>query len=623
MLRPDPDGTADARRVGRGLLATGLAGIAVLAAGLGWWLADEDPPAPPAPQRALSVLVQPDLELLDIAVSSDGQQLAYTALRDGRSRLYARSLDRFEAVELPDTAGAEQPFFSPDGSAIGFFTGPHLKWSPVPTDADRPPGGPTVVAELSGVPAGGYWSDDGTIVIGGPGAAGLLTVPAGGGTPTPITTVDTVSGETAHGWPQWFDEDHLLFTIGRRGQDPRLALLHRETGRIRTLLLADGGGFAVEPNTLVFARRGEIFAATIDPDLLDDEAAAGADRDPLSLSPRPVLGGVASSGFGSHGLGRARFAAARDGALVFVPPAVTAGDNRLVFVDRDGRSELIDPVNDQHQTPRLSPDGRRIAFSAVTTILQRDLWLLDLDDGTRRRLTDSAGDNHSPLWSRDGRSITFASSRTGLQQIFRRLLPTSDVAEPILRGDLRTPGSWSPDGRHLAFHEPHPERDRDIWIWSGSAGNEPEPWLATPANERAPAYSPNGHWIAYVSDGAGTDGDQVYVRAAPAGANDAPLRVSPAGGTEPVWERTGSRLFFRRGRSLYETSIRPAADGQPAANGTALIFDGPFLADPLGNLPTYDITSDGRFVMMELASRPNVIQIVTGWRPTVFPPPAD
>ena len=228
----------------------------------------------------------------------------------------------------------------------------------------------------------------------------------------------------------------------------------RQDGSVRCCSRTAAGSRS-EPNTIIFARRGEIFAATIDPDLLDDEptagddtgSGAGADRDPLTLLPRPVLEGVASSGIGSHGLGRARFAAARDGALVFVPPAVTAGENRLVFVDRNGRSEPIDPVSDHHQTPRLSPDGRRVAFSAVTTILQRDLWLLDLDDGTRHRLTDSAGDNHSPLWSRDGRSITFASSRTGLQQVFRLRLSTPGAAEAILHGD-------SPHARIMVSRRP-------------------------------------------------------------------------------------------------------------------------------------------------------------------------
>ncbi len=642
--RFDPDGTTDARRIGRALLVVGLAGTAVLAAGLAWWFTADDPPAPPAARRALSVLVPDDLELLDIAISPDGQRLAYTAIRDGRARLYVRPLDRFEAMELPDTAGAEQPFFSPDGSAIGFFAGPHLKRSAVPAASDPPPQAPAVVAELTGIPAGGYWRHDSTIVLGGPGAAGLLAVPAGGGTAMSITTVDTVSGETAHGWPQRFNDDHLLFTIGRQGRDPRLALLHVETGRIRPLLLADGGGFLVEPNTIVVARRGEIFAATLDQDLLDDlddSSATPADRPSdiavalgapaddgmdgaaLALSPRPVLRGVASSSVGFRGLGRARLAAARDGTLVFVPPAVTAGNSRLVLVDREGRAEPIDNVVAQHQTPRLSPDGRRVAFGATTTILQRDLWLLDLADDSRRRLTEDAGDNHSPLWSRDGRSITFASSRTGLQQVFRLRLPEFETAGPILAGDLRTPGSWSPDGRRLAFHEPHPDRRRDIWTWRDGGDDGPEPWLATDANERAPAYSPDGRWIAYVSDGETGDDDQVYVRAAAGNATVEPLRVSVAGGTEPVWARTGSLLFFRRGRSLYEARMRADPDGRPAADAPALLFEGPLLTDTLGNLPAYDVTFEGQFVMMELASRPNVVQIVTGWRTAVFPPSPD
>lgn len=641
---PVPDGTADARRTGRALLIAGLTGIAVLAAGLGWWLAEDDPTSPPAARRALSVLAPDELELLDIAVSPDGQQLAFTAIRDGRARLFVRPIASFEAVELPDTAGAEQPFFSPDGSAIGFFAGTQLKRSAVPSEADQPLPAPAPVAELAGIPAGGHWRHDGTIVFGGPGNAGLLAVPSDGGTPAAITTVDTGSGETAHGWPQRFDDDHLLFTIGRRGRDPRVAVVHVETGRSRSLLLADGGGFLVEPNTIAVARRGEIFAARVDQDLLenlDDPDAAPADRPSdiaialgapedagmdgaaVALSPRPVLRGVASNAFGFHGLGRARFAAARDGALVFVPPAVTGGASRLVLVDRDGRAEPIDSVVAQHQTPRVSPDGRRIVFGATTTILQRDLWLLDPADGSRQRLTENAGDNHSPVWSRDGRSITFASSRTGLQQVFRLRLREFETSGPLLAGDLRTPGSWSPGNRRLAFHELHPDRRRDIWTWRDGDDDDPEPWLTTDANERAPVYSPDGRWIAYVSDGEAAGGDQVYIRAATAGAGAPPVRVSPAGGTEPVWAETGDVLFFRRGRGLYEAPIDNDAGGRAAAGGPALLFEGTFLADALGNLPAYDVTSEGRFVMMELASRPSVVHIVSGWHAAVFPAPRD
>ena len=303
---------------------------------------------------------------------------------------------------------------------------------------------------------------------------------------------------------------------------------------------------------------------------------------------------------------------------------MTAGNNRLILVDRDGRAEPIDNVVAQHQTPRVSPDGRRVAFGATTTILQRDLWLLDLADGSRRRLTADAGDNHSPLWSRDGRSMTFASSRTGLQQVFRLSLPEFETSGPILAGDLRTPGSWSPDGRRLAFHELHPDRRRDIWTWRAGGDDDPEPWLATDANERAPAYAPDGRWIAYVSDGETGDGDQVYVRAAAGDPNAEPLRITASGGTEPVWAPTGSTLFFRRGRSLYEVAIHAGDGERPAADTPTLLFDSPFLREPFGNLPAYDVVPDGdRFVMLELVSRPNVIQIMSGWRGVVFPPAPD
>ena len=576
-----------------------------------------DPPAEPPPRRAVSIRVPSEVELLDVAVSADATRAAYTAIEDGRTRLYVRRLDRFEATVVPGTEGATQPFFSPDGAAVGFFADGFLKTAPLAASGAEP----AIVCRVPGGPAGGTWGTDGAIVFGGPGRSGLQQVPAGGGEPVALTVVDEAGGETAHGWPHLIDGRRILYTVGRTGRDPRLAVVDRETGDTRLLLLADGAGFAVEPSAIVFARRGEVFAATVD--VVDDDDDARA-----APAPRPVLQGVATSGAGYRGLGRSRFAAARDGTLVFVPPRATGGDNRLVRVDRRGRSEPLDDVVDQHQTPRLSPDGQRVAFAATTAILRRDLWLLDLASGSRRQLTAEAGDNHSPLWSRGGAALTFASSRAGLQQLFRLRLPDLDTGGPLLGGDLRAPGSWSPDGRRLAFYEVHPDRARDIWTWrEGEGGGEgAAPWLATGANERAPAFSPDGRWIAYVSDGELRDGDQVYVRAAGDDPGAPPLRVSPAGGAEPVWAKTGATLFHRRGRGLYRVEITGDDRGRPVASEPEHLFDGAFVADPLGNLPAYDVASDGgagdgeRFLMLELASRAEVVHLLTGWRGEVFPP---
>ena len=591
----------------RTLLATAtLAGLAGAAIGGGalWLLLREPPPAPPPP-RAVSIQVPSDRDLLDVAVSADARRIAYTAVRGGRAGLYVRRLDRFDARAVPGTEGASQPFFSPDGGTVGFFAEGLLKTVSLADDA--PP--PAIVCRLGGEPAGGAWAPGGTIVFGGPGRSGLREVPAGGGEPVALTAVDEAAEETAHGWPHAIGPRHVLYTVGRRGRDPRLALLDRETGESRALPLADGGGHFVAPSAVVFARRGEVFAAPLD-------LEGGGRRGPPS--PRPVLRGVAGRAVGDRGLGRSRLAAARDGTIVFAPPASADGDSHLVRVDADGRFEALDDVAARHQTPRIAPDGRRVAFSATTAVLRRDLWLLDLERGTRRRLTRDAGDNHSPLWTGDGAALTFASSRTGLQRIFRLDIRNPEVAAPLFGGDLRAPGSWSPDGRRLAFHEVHADRARDIWTWR--RGGEPEPWLATAANERAPAFSPDGRWLAYVSDAGPGGGDQVYLQALGDDAGP-PLRVSPAGGTEPVWAKTGATLFYRRERGLYRVVVGDAGSGRTAAGAPEHLFDGAFLADPLGNLPAYDVGDGPRLVMLRPAGRPDAIHLLGGWQATVLAAP--
>lgn len=589
--------------------AAGLAGA--LLGGLAASRRDAPPPEPAA-RQALSIAIPEDRALLDLAVSPDGRRIAYTAVADGRSRLYVRRLGGFETRAVPGTEGARQPFFAPDGSAVGFFADGWLRTAPLGPAAGTGPdegpgaggrGGTTAVCRVTGEPAGGAWDARGLIVFGGPGDSGLRQAPAAGGEAAALTVVDTGAGETAHGWPHVVDERWILFTAGRRGRDPRLSLLDRETGETRPLLLADGGGWVVEPATVVFARRGEIFAARLDLD-------AGGDERRGPPAPRPVLRGAASSAAGYRGLGRALFSAARGGALFFAPPPPAGSANRLVRVDRRGRSEPLDDVAARHQTPRVSPDGRRAAVSVVSGFLRRDLWLLDLETGSRRRLTAEAGDNHSPLWSRDGAALTFASSRTGLQRLFRLRVRNPGVPAPLLGGDRRTPGSWSPDGR-LAFHELRPDSRRDIWTWREGA-DRASPWLATDANERAPAFSPDGRWVAYVSDAERGEGDQVYVRPAAATAGGAALRVSPDGGTEPVWARSGRALFYRRGHGLYRVA---ADDGEAPFSAPERLFDGAYLRDPAGALPAWDTAPDGGwFLMLEPAGRAPAVHVLTGWQ---------
>ena len=582
------------------LLVTVAVGAAIGGISVALWPANLEL-APPT--RAVSLQLPSDHELLDLAIAPDASQIVYTAIANGRTDLYTRPLERFESRIVPGTKGATQPFFSPDGLAVGFFANGFLKTVTLAGDTE-----PVVVCAVPGSSAGGTWLEKGVVIFSGPGATGLREVPVTGGTPISLTSIDNNAGETAHGWPSVIDQRFLLFTVGRHSHDPRLTLLDLKTGDMRPLLAADGGGFVITSSHLVYARRGEFFSAAIQ--LIDPKGAP---------SPKPVINGVASSALGYERLGRALFAASRNGTLIFAPPASTGAGNQLVWVDRKGKAEAIDDVIAQHGTPRLSPDGQRIAFGMVTDFLRRDLWLYELETGRRQQITETAGDNHSPLWSSRGNTVTFASSRTGLQRIFEMSLPSLDTKGPLFDGDQRTPGSWLPNGI-LMFHEIHPSRGRDIWMWSESAA-EPTPWLATGSNERAPRVSLDGKWIAYVSDEEG-EGDQIYLRDANTNPqiDDRVFRVSRIGGTEAVWGKTGERLFFRRGRGFYEVEFSHI---EPRIGKPVHLFDGPYLSDVLSNLPAYDVAlDDNRFLMLKLANSTRVVHLLSGWQAKVFPPTA-
>jgi Tol biopolymer transport system component len=243
-------------------------------------------------------------------------------------------------------------------------------------------------------------------------------------------------------------------------------------------------------------------------------------------------------------------------------------------------------------------------------MFSRDLWTYDLETGKRRRLTQEAGQNHSPLWSEDGRWVTFASNRDGPQRIYRVTVGARNTIETLLFGDGRTPGSWSPADRDLFFHERQQDRGRDIWIWTRQSG-EGRILLGTNANERTPAISPNGRWLAYVSDA--KDGDQVYLRPHP---GETSTRVSPAGGVEPVWSRDGSELFFRSGPGLFSVAVDPKT-GESSSSRRQ--FSGVFVTDPGGNVPAYDVSIDGtRFLMLRPDTRARSLFVVDHWQSSVF-----
>ena len=583
------------------ILVVGVAGASALLT----WTLTRPAPAEPRPMEALALTFEHDV--VETVLAPDGTALVYAAITEGRSRLFVRRLDQRRATALAGTENAVQPFFSPEGDRVGFFADGYLKWTALDS------GAPVVVTPVGGDTAGGSWGPDDRIVFAPLDGLGLQVVTVSNGatstTATRLTELDDRDGEVSHGWPHVLpDGRSIIFTVGRTNRDPRLAWMSwtSEDNEDEYLLLApaDGGGFYLDTGHLLYSRRGDVFAAPVD-----------IERREVIAPPRVVMDGVSSSAAGYRRLGRSSLVAARNGRLIYVEQSQGPANNVLVWVDRQGASVDVDTVAAQHQSPRLSLDGSQIAMTIRSGTFSRDLWLQDVETGQRRQLTVDAGDNHSPLWSRDGTRITFASNREGPQRIYRTTTTDPPVAETLIFGDGRTPGSWTPDGRSLLFHESYPERGRDVWVWTTDASGNGEGagalLIGTDANERTPVISPDGRWLAYVSDA--EEGDQVYLRRYP---GEVRTRVSLAGGSEPVWSRDGSELFYRRGRDLFAVEVGPDSGrpGQPRR-----LFAGRFVSDPGGNVQSYDVDPDGsRFVMLRPVARVTTLQVLSDWQAVIL-----
>jgi Tol biopolymer transport system component len=246
------------------------------------------------------------------------------------------------------------------------------------------------------------------------------------------------------------------------------------------------------------------------------------------------------------------------------------------------------------------------------------LWLYDLSRETLTRLTFEGNVNGFPAWTPDGKRIAFSSNKEGPTNIFWQLADGSGGLERLTTSEyINTPVSWSPDGQLLAFHENNPTTQRDIWVLplgDPSAGpgqvRKTQPFLRTRFDEGAPRFSPDGHWLAYISDESGRY--EIYVQSFPGPGGK--RQISTEGGTEPVWNRNGRELFYRSGDKMMAVDI--ATQPSFAAGTPRLLFEGQYVPAP-GASPNYDVSPDGqRFLMLkpiEQAAGPTQINVVLNW----------
>jgi serine/threonine-protein kinase len=497
-------------------------------------------PAAPGATPVRAVVRLPEGTLLAgwaspvIAVSPDGRKLAFVVNRDGRHQLYIRHLDKEEAMAIPDSDGAEGPFFSPDSQWVAFAAGNISGRSSAPPALKKVSvdgGLPQKICDIADY-FGGDWGEDGTIVFVGAELQGLWRVPAAGGTPERITPAPEGSKPApALAWPNLLPGGRWAVAVNWTGAEfGRLVGINLRSGEIKDLGLA--GLYAR------YSPTGHLLYTTLDASLLavrfDPSAAA------LTGSPVKLQEDIALS---SHGV--AVFSFAQNGTLLYATGYVRDSGRELahlVQVDVAGKSRVLSPEPETFESIALSPDGTRLA---ATTWLGSAVEIHDLGRGSRFRLPrGDAVDLRVNLWTLDGRHVIFTSGA----HLFRQAADGSGPPE-LLRAVLgeQHASSWTPDGRQLAIEEFLGDRatDFDIVLWPLQGNGQAQPLLRTPARERRPRISPDGRWIAYVSNESGRE--EVYVQSFPKLGNK--VAVSAGGGNEPHWSRDGRELYYLTDRS--------------------------------------------------------------------------
>jgi Tol biopolymer transport system component len=538
----------------------------------------------------LTIPLPPGQEITSYpAITRDGRIVAYVTQQGSEdSQLYLRDLSSFEARAVAGASGAKQPFFSPDGKWVAFFAKGQLQ------KAEVTGGAPVRVAEAA-YSFGGTWNEDNTIIYTESLGSGLLRIPASGGTPETLTKPDGAAKGYAHVFPQALPGGRsVLFTIW--GQTQGGAVLSLDSRQWEVVLPSTGFGVPTFEATsgstgrlLLVDQSAGIKAAPFD---AAHPARTSADTSVLA----DVYHEVETES-------RGWLAVSNSGTAVYATgnPAKTS----LVWVDREGKIESVGNDQDVYREASLSPDG---AKAAVRHGL--DLWIHDLQRGTRIRLTSAErSSNILMMWSSDGTRIIFASNRGGDWDIYSQPADGSRPAEALLKrpGD-QFPLSLLADGT-LLYVEVHPNTGRDLWILSPDG--KTSPLRVTPFNEMQGQFSPGPEggprWVAYGSDESGRN--EIYVQSYPGGGNR--ITVSNGGGILPRWSRDGKELFYVTGDAVVAVAMRP--DGSFGAPHR--LFDrSNFLFNH--RFHSYSVSPDGkRFLMIrrDPGSVPRQLNVILNW----------
>ena len=507
-----------------------------------------------------------------VALSPDEKAIAASGSTAGTFVLYRRALDQLDPVPIRGTEGGQYPFFSPDGQWLGFFTQSGLK--KVPAE-----GGPATLIAPSGTRLGASWGPDQTIVFASSGSPDLMVVPAAGGTPKVLVPAKSF-GSGSLRWPAWSPDGRAVFlTIFNGGLGAaQIGVYVPETGASR-VLLPGANPIVLAGGVLLFGRASSIWQVPFDTKTFTIGTAP----------PVPIAQGVQIN------TGGLVPAAALGNTLVYKPGS--SGDSlTLAWSRRDGIRETLLATPQAYRAPRLSPDGERVAMFIVSdtegTDREAAVWVYTIKTKALDKLTFGQGRYTDPVWTYDGR-IIYAGSDTpdGVRNLYWTRADGAGVPERLATSTREQLPRSITRGGVLMYQERSVQGNWDLYTIPVSGDRKPVPFTQTPTlNEAAAAFSPDGQFVAYVSNETGQN--EIFVRPL---TGPGKWQVSQGGGNDPGWSTNGRELYYYAQQQLIAVSVQTSGSSFAMTAVPKSLFP---LQRPAG-YPTVVHPIDGRFLLLD------------------------
>ena len=509
-------------------------------------------------------------------ISPDGTHIVFSARTEGKTQLFLRSIDQLNPGPLPGTEEATFPFWSPDSRSIAFFAGGKLKRMDIG-------GSPAINICDAEVARGGTWSSKGVIVFTRSAQQPLVRVSATGGTPAPVTQL--TEKYTTHRWPIFMpDGEHFIyFAVNHNapsGADAGVFWASLD-GRENKFLLHTLSNAIFTAGYLLFVRENALMAQHFNPStgILEGEAMVLNDDIQVDAS-----------------VWRGTFTASDNGILVY-QPGTASGAVRLTWIDNTGKEigELSAP--DAYMDVQLSPDDKKAAV--VISGQLSAIWIYDLLHKTRTRFSFGDGAYSSPVWSHDGKQLAYVGPAPGGKgyAAMAKAADGSGEARELIPIDLNQQAGlqqlwdWSPDGRNILYNVgASGGNGQDIWVLPLFGDRKPYPYAVGPGDQQYAQFSPDGRWVAYVSNETGQQ--EVYV--APFPWTGAKWQISPSGGWVARWTRGGKEIVFQAAGTPKTWIAEVDGHGSSFEVGAVrVLFESNNLA-PNISAAQYAVTSDGQ-----------------------------